>query len=118
MADSGPQIRAAFVLLRSPEGRILLLRRAQGEDHPGEWDFPGGRIKPGETAEKAAIREVLEETAYNIGFAGKWHCRRVKDGVDATMFLRDVDSEFVPRLNSEHDNWAWDFPDEVLEGAA
>jgi hypothetical protein len=32
-------VRAAFMLLRSPEGRILLLRRAKGEDHAGEWDL-------------------------------------------------------------------------------
>jgi 8-oxo-dGTP pyrophosphatase MutT (NUDIX family) len=107
-------IAAAFVLLRSPEGRVLLLRRAKGEDHAGEWGLPGGKLKAGESAEAAAVRETLEETGFRTGHAGRWHCRRVKDDVDATTFCFDCDSEFVPRLNREHDLWIWIDPREAL----
>jgi 8-oxo-dGTP pyrophosphatase MutT (NUDIX family) len=110
-------ITAAFLLLRSPEGRVLLLRRSKGEDHPGEWGLPGGKKKDGESAEKTAIRETLEETGWNPGYAGRFHTRRVKDGVDATTYLRDVDAEFVPRLNREHDAWQWVNPQEALDEA-
>ena len=114
-----PPIAAAFMLIRSPEGRVLLLRRAAGEDHAGEWDLPGGKLKPGETAEQAAIRETFEETGYRTGHAGKWHCRRIKNGVDAVTYLFDCDSEFAPpRLSREHDLSRWIDPREALEAGA
>jgi hypothetical protein len=59
------------------------------------------------------VREVLEETGFRTGHAGKWHCRRVADGVDATTFCFDCD-EFVPRLDREHDLWIWVDPREAL----
>jgi 8-oxo-dGTP diphosphatase len=105
------------MLLRSPSGTVLLLRRAKGEDHAGTWDLPGGKLKAGESPETAAVRECLEELGWNPGHAGKWHCRRVRDGVDATTYLRDVDAEFTPRLNKEHDAWRWIDPFEALEAA-
>jgi 8-oxo-dGTP pyrophosphatase MutT (NUDIX family) len=107
-------IAAAFMVMRSPEGKVLLLRRAQGEDFPGRWDLPGGKIKAGESAEQAVIREVLEETAYRTGHAGKWLCRRVKDQVDAVTYLFNCDSEFVPKLNKEHDLFLWCSPEQAL----
>jgi 8-oxo-dGTP pyrophosphatase MutT (NUDIX family) len=91
-----------------------MLRRAANEDHGGEWSFPGGKVKPGETLEQAAIREVWEETGYRCGHAGKFHTRRMKGGTDATVFLRDVDEEWQPRLNKEHDNHLWLDPREAL----
>jgi mutator protein MutT len=110
-------ISAAFMLLRSPSGTVLLLRRAKGEDHAGTWDIPGGKIKTGESPEEAAIREVKEETGFLTGHSGRFHCRRVKNSVDATTFLFDCDSEFVPKLNKEHDAWRWMDPFEALEAS-
>jgi 8-oxo-dGTP pyrophosphatase MutT (NUDIX family) len=45
-------------------GRVLMIQRAHNEDDPagGMWEFPGGRLDPGETAEEAARREFTEET--------------------------------------------------------
>ena len=43
------------------EGRVLLVRRANMPD-AGKWGFPGGKIEWGESIEKAAEREILEET--------------------------------------------------------
>jgi 8-oxo-dGTP pyrophosphatase MutT (NUDIX family) len=107
-------INAAFILLRSPSGSVLLLRRDNSGDYPGTWALPGGKLKPGETAEKAAVRECLEETGWNPGSAGKWHCRRVKDGVDAITFIKDVDAEFTPPKLHEHSAWRWILPQEAL----
>jgi 8-oxo-dGTP diphosphatase len=111
-------IRAAFMLMRSPSGTVLLLRRAKGEDHAGEWALPGGKLKPGESAERAVVREVQEETGYLTGHCGRWHCRTVKDygngTIGAVTFLFDCD-EFVPKLNREHDAWQWVDADEVLQ---
>ena len=42
-------------------GRVLLARRTQGRDLAGLWEFPGGKVDPGETPEEALARELREE---------------------------------------------------------
>jgi 8-oxo-dGTP diphosphatase len=44
------------------EGRFLAGQRPEGVPLAGMWEFPGGKILPGESAEEAAVRECLEET--------------------------------------------------------
>ncbi|GAB3098148.1 Nudix family hydrolase [Lysobacter terrae] len=48
-------------VIRDHRGRILLARRTEGRDLAGLWEFPGGKHEPGETAEAALTRELLEE---------------------------------------------------------
>lgn len=42
-------------------GRVLLARRRAGQDYPGLWEFPGGKVEPDETPEQALAREWQEE---------------------------------------------------------
>ena len=46
--------------------RILLAQRPEGKSQAGLWEFPGGKIEPGETPEEALIRECQEELAVQI----------------------------------------------------
>lgn len=48
------------------EGRVLLARRPPGKSMAGLWEFPGGKVEPGETPEAALIRELREELAVAI----------------------------------------------------
>lgn len=106
--------RAAGVLLVAPSGRVLFLRRRPGgEDHGGEWAFPGGGIEEGETAEQAARREFKEETGSEFTGPLKSWTRRIRDDVDFTTFVGRGD-EFEPTLNDEHDLHKWIALDEAL----
>jgi 8-oxo-dGTP diphosphatase len=48
------------------DGRVLLARRPQGRPLAGLWEFPGGKVEPGETPEGALIRELDEELAIRV----------------------------------------------------
>jgi len=49
------------VALIDVDGRVLLAQRPEGKSMAGLWEFPGGKIEPGETPEAALIRELEEE---------------------------------------------------------
>ncbi len=49
------------VALIDVDGRVLLAQRPLGKSMAGLWEFPGGKIEPGETPEAALIRELQEE---------------------------------------------------------
>jgi len=49
------------VALIDPDGRVLLAQRPAGKAMAGMWEFPGGKVEPGETPEAALIRELHEE---------------------------------------------------------
>jgi mutator protein MutT len=47
--------------------RLLVTRRPSDSSHlPGYWEFPGGKLEPGETPERCAVREVLEEIGLHV----------------------------------------------------
>ena len=48
------------------DGRVLLAKRPPGRPLAGLWEFPGGKIEPGETPEEALIRELQEELAIKV----------------------------------------------------
>jgi len=56
-----PMILVAAVALVDADGRVLLSRRPQGKSMAGLWEFPGGKVKRGETPEVALLRELREE---------------------------------------------------------
>ena len=51
----------AAVALIDGDGRVLLAQRPEGKSMAGLWEFPGGKIEPGERPEAALIRELHEE---------------------------------------------------------
>lgn len=56
-------------VLRDTRGRILLARRTEGRDLAGAWEFPGGKVEPGESPNQALRRELHEELGIDIGNA-------------------------------------------------
>ena len=61
-----PVVAAALV---DADGRVLLQQRPEGKSLAGLWEFPGGKVEPGETPEAALIRELEEELAISVPHA-------------------------------------------------
>jgi len=58
-------VLVSAVALIDRDGRLLLAQRPEGKPMAGLWEFPGGKIEPGETPETALIRELDEELGIN-----------------------------------------------------
>ncbi len=56
-----PTIPVAVGIVFNPEGKILVSLRPSHQVQAGKWEFPGGKIEMGESAEQALKREMLEE---------------------------------------------------------
>ena len=54
-------VLVSAVALIDRDGRVLLAQRPAGKEMAGLWEFPGGKVEPGETPEAALIRELHEE---------------------------------------------------------
>ena len=50
--------------------KVLLTRRPDDKRHPGFWEFPGGKVDPGESPEQALCREMLEELDVEVRVSG------------------------------------------------
>jgi len=70
MAIGKPLLLVAAVALIDADGRVLLAQRPEGKTFAGLWEFPGGKIEPGETPEETIVREVREE----LGIETKTAC--------------------------------------------
>ena len=61
-----PVVLVAAMALVDIDGRVLLAKRPEGKAMAGLWEFPGGKVLPGETPEAALIRELKEELGLDI----------------------------------------------------
>ncbi|MEJ0014992.1 MAG: bifunctional GNAT family N-acetyltransferase/(deoxy)nucleoside triphosphate pyrophosphohydrolase [Acetobacteraceae bacterium] len=64
-----PLLLVAACALIDIDGRVLLARRPEGKRMAGLWEFPGGKLHPGETPEVALIRELKEELGIDVSAA-------------------------------------------------
>ena len=61
-----PMVLVAACALIDSDGRVLLARRPEGKKMAGLWEFPGGKLDPGETPEAALVRELHEELGIDV----------------------------------------------------
>jgi len=92
------------------KGQCLLLQRSLGsKGNPGKWEFPGGKADPGESFERAMVREVEEETGLRIkptGVAGAAESESPQRKV-AYLFMEATTDGGDVRLSAEHEDYAW-----------
>lgn len=67
---------AAAVMLRSAGQEFLLAQRPEGKVYAGYWEFPGGKVEPGESVRAALIRELQEELGITVTECSPWLTRQ------------------------------------------
>jgi 8-oxo-dGTP diphosphatase len=65
-------VEVAAAVLIDADGRFLLAQRPARTFYAGYWEFPGGKVEPGETARQALVRELREEIGIEIQQADPW----------------------------------------------
>lgn len=66
MSEGLPTVLVVAVALIDPDGRVLIAQRPEGKQLAGLWEFPGGKVEPGERPEQALIRELKEELGIDV----------------------------------------------------
>ena len=103
---------AAAVIER--EGRVLIARRAAGKAHAGLWEFPGGKVEPGETPEQCLSRELREELGVTCAIGERITTSTYADAGSAIELLafraRHLTGAFVP---TEHSELRWVPPSDL-----
>jgi 8-oxo-dGTP diphosphatase len=109
----GPVDVAVAVLVRQ-DGAVLLARRPRSKVYAGYWEFPGGKVEPGESTPAALHREIQEELSVEVKSAYPW-ITRVFTYPHATVRLHffRVTAWQGELQAKEHERLAWQQPDSV-----
>jgi len=96
------------------DGLFLAVERPEGKAHAGWWEFPGGKVEPGESLEDALIRELKEELGFTATRLTFWREKRFvypQGPVRLHFFhVTAFDGEVVPQ---EGQRFAWFRPGEA-----
>jgi 8-oxo-dGTP diphosphatase len=95
------EVQVAVGVLVRPDGAFLLTSRPPGKVYEGYWEFPGGKVEPGESVEQALRRELLEEIGITIGAVLPWRVERVDYPHALVRLMRQ---ESPDRLQPSTDN--------------
>ena len=113
MHEHDAPIEVVTAIIRH-DGKVLLTRRREGTHLAGLWEFPGGKVRRGESMEDALIREVREEIGVRIK-VGSLIDEETHAYSDRTVHLHFFDAHIVegtPRPLAVAD-LAWSFPSEL-----
>ena len=107
-------VEVAVAVLIRMDGRVLLARRPAGKAYAGYWEFPGGKVEPGESARDALERELSEELAVEVARAHPWitHVFTYPHATVRLHFYRVLAWRGEPHA-AEHDELSWERPDSV-----
>ena len=109
-----PITEVVAAVLTQPDSRVLLAQRPPGKVYAGYWEFPGGKVEPGEALEAALARELHEELGIVVSHSCRW-ITRVFEYPHATVrlnFFRVFEWQGVPHPH-EGQVFSWQQPDAV-----
>jgi 8-oxo-dGTP diphosphatase len=103
----------AALLVR--DGNVLLALRKPGRHMGRKWEFPGGKIQPGESPEQCLARELAEELDIQAGIGGLVGSARYSNGVvDLEILLYRAEYLSGSFTLREHEALAWVRPRDLL----
>ena len=74
MLSAGNMVLVVAAALVDDSGRVLVQRRPAGKPMAGLWEFPGGKVEPGELPEAALARELQEELGISVEAGARATC--------------------------------------------
>lgn len=87
MKKNSTAVLVVCLALLDGKGRVLMQQRREQAQHGGLWEFPGGKVEPGETLENALIREIEEELGIALD-AGSLNARSfASSGAEPVVLL-------------------------------
>lgn len=106
--ETRPVIEVVCAVMRDAQGRVLAAQRPPGKALAGQWEFPGGKIEPGESAEAALAREIREELGCEIT-AGRALTPVEHAGGRSVIILRPFEAEVIEGTPEarEHSELRW-----------
>ncbi|AHB47226.1 NTP pyrophosphohydrolase [Hyphomicrobium nitrativorans NL23] len=102
-----PILLVAAAALVDTDNRVLLSKRPEGKQLAGLWEFPGGKVDPGETPEEALIRELDEELGIEVcdtclaPFTFASHAYREFHLLMPLFLCRNWEGDVIPREGQE-----------------
>lgn len=96
------------------DNRILICQRPEGKSCGLLWEFPGGKIEPGETGEQCIVREIQEELGVTLHVLRKYTevlCEYPDRVVHLHFYVTDIESGELTL--KEHNAYAWITQEEV-----
>jgi 8-oxo-dGTP diphosphatase len=108
------RVEVAAAVITRPDGSFLLGQRPPGKVYAGYWEFPGGKIEPGEAPLPALARELREELGIEVETAYPWLTRDYDYAHAAVRlrFFRVVKWSGTVR-GRESQRFVWQFPDAI-----
>ncbi len=106
-------------IIRRDDGKILVLKRSDKDDHkPGVWETVGGGMDAEETPQEALRREILEETGLSVAVGSPFNVFSFKKDtgefkVGITFLCEYLGGDVT--LSDEHSEYRWINPDEFVE---
>jgi mutator protein MutT len=109
-----PRPLRVLAAILEKNGRWLIAKRKKGDRFAGFWEFPGGKLEPGETPEECLARELSEELGIRVRVGkllGTVRCSSPGLAIELTAY-RVTHSDGSIRLQ-DHEEIRWVFPEEI-----
>ena len=92
-------------IIQDEQGNFLCAKRGEWKSLPGKWEFPGGKVAPGEDLSQALIREIQEELSVKIKVVREFD-RSTTGEIELVCFVCDLAGE-KPTSSTDHSELRW-----------